>query len=96
MITAARALSAHPSSKIATENLEVFVDMWQWLASDVSSVSKEVIELAQAQSRPQQEYLSLPRPGVRFFENIFLLILLLIKNFTEAWNNIETPKTIKT
>ncbi|XP_055705579.1 alpha-catulin isoform X1 [Phlebotomus papatasi] len=64
VITAARALSAHPSSKIAKENLEVFVDMWQWLASDVSTVSKEIIEMAQAQTKPDKtEYLSLPRPG---------------------------------
>lgn len=41
--------------------------MWQWLASDVAAVSKEVIEIAQTQTRPQQEYLSLPRPGVMVF-----------------------------
>lgn len=39
--------------------------MWQWLASDVLSVSKDVIEMAHAISKPDRlEYLSLPRPGV--------------------------------
>ncbi|XP_037915686.1 alpha-catulin isoform X3 [Hermetia illucens] len=64
VITAARALSSNPSSKIAKENLEVFVDMWQWLASDVTSISKDIIEMAQNQTKPDRlEYLSLPRPG---------------------------------
>ncbi|XP_055312138.1 alpha-catulin [Sitodiplosis mosellana] len=64
VLTAARALSAHPNSKIAKENLEVFSDMWQWLSGDVTSVSKEVIETVQAISKPDRtEYLSLPRPG---------------------------------
>lgn len=70
MIIAARALSSYPSSKIVKENLEVFADMWQWLTSDVTSISKEVIEMAQALTKPDRtEYLSLPRPGV----NILLL-----------------------
>lgn len=65
VLTAARALSSHPSSKIAKENLDVFTDMWQWLAGDVTSVSKEIIEYAQAIAKPDRtEYLSLPRPGV--------------------------------
>lgn len=73
VITAARVLSNYPSSKIAKENLEVFVDMWQWLASDVTSVSKEVIELAQSQVKPDRlEYLSLPRPGVSITNFIIL------------------------
>lgn len=56
----------HPNSKIAKENLEVFADMWQWLASDVNAISKEIIEMVQALSKPDRtEYLSLPRPGVR-------------------------------
>lgn len=41
--------------------------MWQWLASDVNTISKEVIEMVQALTKPdrQSEYLSLPRPGVK-------------------------------
>lgn len=83
VLTAARGLSAHPNSKIAKENLEVFSDMWQWLSGDVTSVSKEVIETVQAISKPDRtEYLSLPRPGVSVllfffvkFTNIYFLKL---------------------
>ncbi|KAJ6646035.1 Alpha-catulin [Pseudolycoriella hygida] len=64
VITACRALSMHPNSKIAKENLEVFADMWQWLASDVNAISKEIIQMVQALTKPDRtEYLSLPRPG---------------------------------
>ncbi|XP_055592489.1 alpha-catulin isoform X7 [Uranotaenia lowii] len=65
VITAARALTSHPQSKIAKENLEVFVDMWQWLSTDVTTITKEVIDLAQSSSKGDKttEYLSLPRPG---------------------------------
>lgn len=67
VLTAARGLSAHPNSKIAKENLDVFSDMWQWLSGDVNSASKEIIETVQAISKPDRaEYLSLPRPGVCF------------------------------
>lgn len=83
VITAARALSAHPNSKIAKENLEVFSDMWQWLSGDVASVSKEVIETVQAISKPDRtEYLSLPRPGVSSIAqlgDIFYAFFVLIK-----------------
>lgn len=79
MLTAARALSAHPNSKIAKENLEVFSDMWQWLSGDVTSVSKEVIETVQAISKPDRaEYLSLPRPGVSLTN--FLKMIIERKN----------------
>lgn len=65
VLTAARVLSTYPASKAAKENLDVFTDMWQWIASDVTSVSKEVIELAQQATKPDSyEYQSLPRPGV--------------------------------
>ncbi|XP_053686075.1 alpha-catulin [Sabethes cyaneus] len=65
VITAARALMSHPQSKIAKENLEVFVDMWQWLSTDVTAITKEVIDLAQTSTKADKttEYLSLPRPG---------------------------------
>ncbi|XP_041781570.1 alpha-catulin isoform X3 [Anopheles merus] len=65
VITAARALTSHPQSKIAKENLEVFVDMWQWLSTDVTTITKEVIDLAQSSTKMDKttEYLSLPRPG---------------------------------
>lgn len=66
MITAAKCLAEFPSSKIAQENLEVFADMYQWLISDVTTMVKDVIDASQ--SRPEKQvYMSLPRPGVRFF-----------------------------
>lgn len=65
VITSARALSVHPTSKIAKDNVEVFADMWQWLCSDITLISKEVLDLAQNRPKPDKhEYLSLPRPGV--------------------------------
>ncbi|XP_062698468.1 alpha-catulin isoform X1 [Aedes albopictus] len=65
VITAARALTSHPESKHAKDNLEVFVDMWQWLSTDVTTITKEVIDLAQTTNKTDKttEYLSLPRPG---------------------------------
>ncbi|XP_058832404.1 alpha-catulin isoform X2 [Topomyia yanbarensis] len=65
VITATRALMTHPQSKMAKENLEVFVDMWQWLSTDVTAITKEVIDLAQTSTKADKttEYLSLPRPG---------------------------------
>lgn len=69
----------HPNSKIAKENLEVFADMWQWLASDVNAISKEIIEMVQALTKPDRtEYLSLPRPGVR--KNILNFLLTTSDN----------------
>lgn len=39
--------------------------MWQWLCSDITLISKEVLDLAQNRSKiDKSEYLSLPRPGV--------------------------------
>lgn len=65
VITAARALLAYPSSKLAKENLEVFSDMWQWLAGDVTAISKEIIDVVESLAKPDRiEYMSLPRPGV--------------------------------
>ncbi|XP_049816325.1 alpha-catulin [Schistocerca nitens] len=63
VITAAHTLSLHPTSKIAKENLEVFADMWQALASDVQTVSKEIVEQCQGRQSGKQVYMSLPRPG---------------------------------
>lgn len=77
VLTASRALSTHPTSKIKKENLDMFIDMWQWLAGDVSSISKEVIDIANAITKPDRaEYLSLPRPGVSFCSFFFILFKL--------------------
>lgn len=65
MITAAKTLCSYHGSKIAQENLEVFIDMYQWLVSDMTSVVKDVLEASQ--SRPEKQvYMSLPRPGVSY------------------------------
>lgn len=66
VITASKALCSYPSSKAMKENLEVFMDMWQWLITDIAAISKEILDLAQTAQKPdKQGYLSLPRPGVR-------------------------------
>nr|CAD7568017.1 unnamed protein product [Timema californicum] len=63
VVTAAHTLSLHPTSKIAKENLEVFADMWQALMSDVTAVSKDVVEACRGRVPDKQVYMSLPRPG---------------------------------
>lgn len=86
VITAARALLAYPSSKIAKENLEVFADMWQWLASDVNLISKEIIDVVATLAKPDRtEYLSLPRPGVRLI--CFVNLNLNITNAFRSYRN---------
>lgn len=66
VVTAWNTLQEQPQSQIACENLEVFTDMYQWLASDVSATAREVLEHSSVhrQSTDKQVYLSLPRPGV--------------------------------
>lgn len=74
--------------------------MWQWLCSDITLISKEVLDLAQNRSKiDKSEYLSLPRPGVSFeskshltpspLDTIHHFILLS----PEAWYNGKTIKT---
>ncbi|XP_066144272.1 alpha-catulin isoform X3 [Euwallacea fornicatus] len=62
VVTAAKTVSLHPSSKISQENLEVFAEMYQWLVSDVTTIVKDVLEASQAKPE-KQVYMSLPRPG---------------------------------
>lgn len=71
VVTAAKTVTAFPNSKIAQENLEVFADMYQWLVSDVTSVVREVLDASQVKPE-KQVYMSLPRPGVSYF-NLKLL-----------------------
>lgn len=83
VITASKALCSYPSSKAMKENLEVFMDMWQWLITDIAAISKEILDLAQSHIKPdKQGYLSLPRPGVSINylnKSIFLFNLILHK-----------------
>lgn len=75
VITASKALCSYPASKAMKENLEVFMDMWHHMTTDVSGISKEVLDLAQAHLKPdKQGYLSLPRPGVRNYTFIYIII----------------------
>lgn len=65
VMIAARGLSTCPKSKIVKDNLDAFCDMWTGLLGDITSVSKETLEVTQAISKSDRsEYLSLPRPGV--------------------------------
>ncbi|KAL7017697.1 hypothetical protein ACKWTF_010490 [Chironomus riparius] len=64
VVTASKALCSYPNSKAMKENLEVFVDMWQWLTTDITAISKDILDLAQTNLKPEKQgYLSLPRPG---------------------------------
>lgn len=81
VITASKALCSYPSSKAMKENLEVFMDMYQWLITDIAAISKEILDMARTHLKPdKQGYLSLPRPGVRriswkYFDEDFTLTL---------------------
>ncbi|RWS29502.1 alpha-catulin-like protein [Leptotrombidium deliense] len=58
-LNACHTLCIYPNSKIAKENLEVFIDVWISLYSDVHQLSKEIGELLRGADRFHQ--LSLPR-----------------------------------
>lgn len=91
LITAAKTVASHPNSKIAQENMEAFADMFQWLVSDVTAITKEVTEAIE--KRPEKQvYMSLPRPGVRFIKSIFQQTYLN-KFIVEAWDDIQATKT---
>lgn len=68
MLCAAQTLCLYPTSKIAKENLEVFIETWQALVSDVMSLSREVGELCRGHIPENPVYMSLPRPGVSEYE----------------------------
>lgn len=45
LLAAGQTLVAHPSSKIAKENMEVFIDVWHLLCSDLAHLAREACEL---------------------------------------------------
>ena len=45
LLAASQTLATHPSSKIAKENLDVFVDVWHLLCSDLAHLAREACEL---------------------------------------------------
>ncbi|GBP22003.1 Alpha-catulin [Eumeta japonica] len=53
VVTAARALAAHPGSAAARENLDVFVDMWAWLLADAARLARDLLHLTD--DRPDRE-----------------------------------------
>ncbi|ODN05767.1 Alpha-catulin, partial [Orchesella cincta] len=63
VVVAARTLCSNPTSKIAKENLEVFIDMWQSLMDDVATLANEIAEVCRTRAMNKQVYMSLPRPG---------------------------------
>ncbi|KAK6624674.1 hypothetical protein RUM44_011533 [Polyplax serrata] len=62
VLSAANTLAIYPTSKIAKENLDVFIDMWQALVTDVTAVTKEIIDVCKGKDL-KHVYMSLPRPG---------------------------------
>ncbi|KAL1427881.1 hypothetical protein MTO96_003212 [Rhipicephalus appendiculatus] len=67
VVSACQTLSTHPVSKIAKENVEVFMEVWQSLVNDVASISREASQQcrkpAQGPDGARSVYMSLPRPG---------------------------------
>ncbi|GAB6031139.1 myosin 3, variant 4 [Chamberlinius hualienensis] len=63
VLCAAHTLCLYPSSKIAKENLEMFIETWQALVSDVMSVAREIGEICRGRIVENPVYMSLPRPG---------------------------------
>jgi hypothetical protein len=56
-------LACYPTSKIASENVEVFANSWAVQINDLSVLVKDVNDVCHGKS-DRQVYLSLPRPGV--------------------------------
>lgn len=58
VILAAKILTKFPLSNVASENFDAFVEMWTWLASEVTVVSKKILESTTAMSDLDAKYLS--------------------------------------
>uniref|UniRef100_T1IXC7 Alpha-catulin n=1 Tax=Strigamia maritima TaxID=126957 RepID=T1IXC7_STRMM len=63
VLCAAQTFCLYPTSKIAKENLDVFIDVWRSLLVDLVSVTREIGELCSTKMPEKQVYMSLPRPG---------------------------------
>ncbi|XP_013780387.1 alpha-catulin-like [Limulus polyphemus] len=63
VLNASHTLCMHQTSKIAKENLDVFMEVWQSLVNDVASISSEIAELCRGKLPEKPVYMSLPRPG---------------------------------
>jgi len=63
VVHAAHTLASHSTSKIASENMDVFASAWQTQINDLSVLVKDVNDVCSGRAN-RQVYLSLPRPGV--------------------------------
>jgi hypothetical protein len=63
MLQAAVSLACYPTSKMATENIDVFASAWSSQINDLSVLVKDINDACHGKS-DRQVYLSLPRPGV--------------------------------
>jgi hypothetical protein len=86
----ARTLCSNPTSKIAKENLEVFVDMWVALMDDVQALASEIADVCRTRAQDKQVYMSLPRPGVCQSQYLYLLsrVLSLLRRLPPRSNSI--------
>ncbi|GIX71943.1 alpha-catulin [Caerostris darwini] len=63
VLNSCRTVALHPMCEISKENLEVFIEMWNLLCQDVTSIYKEISELCRRDIQYKTVYMSLPRPG---------------------------------
>ena len=59
VILAAKILTKFPLSNVASENFDAFVEMWTWLVSEVTLVSKKILESTVDINDHDLKYLSL-------------------------------------
>ena len=60
-------LACYPTSKMATENVDVFASAWSSQINDLSVLVKDINDACHGKS-DRQVYLSLPRPGVSIIQ----------------------------
>lgn len=58
VILAAKILTKFPLSNVASENFDAFVEMWTWLVSEVTLVSKKILESTTDMNDHDLKYLS--------------------------------------
>ncbi|XP_072047455.1 LOW QUALITY PROTEIN: alpha-catulin-like [Amphiura filiformis] len=63
IIASALTVAINPSSKIAKESVDVFIDTWESQMNELSVLVKEISDVLRGKNVEKQVYLSLPRPG---------------------------------
>lgn len=83
VILAAKILTKFPLSNVASENFDAFVEMWTWLASEVTMVSKKILDSTADITDQDLKYLSLGSVSyLLFFESFYHIERKLsIENF---------------